>query len=126
MIGACPERLSAAKNLAWAYFRWLTRLRIKDFTSGLRAYNHRAMEILARRHASLLDYQDIGVLMLLNRRGLEVIELPVCMSQRQAGHSRVFSSWFAVARYMLQTTVLCIARVGRNGHGRKARPVAQS
>lgn len=118
VIGACPERLSRAKQVAWAYFRWLTGLPIKDFTSGLRVYNRRAIEVLAARHASLLDYQDVGVLILLNRRGLEISEAPVCMSQRQAGHSRVFSSWFAVARYMLQTTVLCIARVGGNGRVR--------
>ena len=56
--------------------------------------------------------------MLLNRRGMRIREVPVAMSQRQAGHSRVFSSWFAVGRYMLQTTVLCIARVGGNGRVR--------
>ena len=113
VIGACPQRLSAAKHLAWTYFRWLTRLDIQDFTSGLRLYNHRAMNALATRHASLLDYQDIGVLILLRRRGLRVCESTVCMSQRKAGHSRVFSSWFAVGRYMMHTTLLCLARIGR-------------
>ncbi|MDX1569272.1 MAG: glycosyltransferase family 2 protein [Xanthomonadales bacterium] len=124
VIGACPERLSWAKHLAWAYFRWLTGLDIQDFTSGLRIYNRRAIELLAERHASLLDYQDVGVLMLLSRRGLRICERPVAMSQRQAGHSRVFSSWFAVSRYMLQTTVLCIARIGNGNGGRRRASLA--
>lgn len=113
IIGACPQRLSVAKHVAWSYFRWLTQLKIQDFTSGLRVYSHRALKMLASKHASLLDYQDIGVLLLLKRRGLTVHEETVCMSQRQAGHSRVFSSWFAVTRYMFRTTLLCVARIGR-------------
>lgn len=113
VIGACPQRLSAAKHLAWTYFRWLTQLEIQDFTSGLRLYNRHALAALATRHASLLDYQDIGVLILLRRRGLRVQEATVCMSERKAGHSRVFSSWFAVGRYMMHTTLLCLARIGR-------------
>lgn len=124
VVGACPERLSIAKHLAWGYFRWLTRLQIQDFTSGLRAYNKRALTVVAARHASLLDYQDIGVLMLLHRRGLTIVEVPVAMSNRQAGHSRVFSSWFAVMRYMLQTTVLCLSRATRNS--KRARKPAES
>lgn len=124
-VGACPHRLSVAKQVAWSYFRALTRLDIRDFTSGLRAYNRSAIELLGRRYASLLDYQDIGVLMLLQRQGLKVREVPVTMSARQAGHSRVFSSWFVVARYMLQTTVLCLSRVGPR-HGRKSSLATES
>ncbi len=123
VVGACPERLSLAKRIAWAYFRALTRLDIHDFTSGLRAYNRRAIELLGTRYASLLDYQDIGVLMLVARQGLRVEETPVDMSPRQAGHSRVFSSWAVVARYMLRTTILCLARVGR-GNSRVPRPLS--
>lgn len=119
-VGACPHRLSPAKRVAWAYFRTLTRLSIKDFTSGLRAYNHRAIAVLSRRYASLLDYQDIGVLMLLQREGLKIKEIPVTMSARQAGHSRVFSSWFVVAKYMLQTSVLCLSRLGPKNRQRAA------
>ncbi len=111
-VGACPRRLSRAKKVAWAYFRSMTRLTIHDFTSGLRAYNRDAVQVLATRFASLLDYQDIGVLMLLHKRGMRIQEVAVNMSPRAAGHSRVFSSWAVVFRYMLQTTVLCISKVG--------------
>ena len=113
VIGTYPERLSTAKRLAWHWFRTLTGLAIEDLTSGLRVYGPRAVRLLARSDATLLDYQDVGVLLLLRRHVLRVDEVPVVMYPRGAGHSRVFASWLVVARYMLQTTVLCLARVGR-------------
>lgn len=112
VIGACPGRLSRARRIAWAYFRLLTGLRMEDITSGFRAYNKAAMRVLASREASLLDYQDVGVLLVLRRRGLRISEVPVSMRARRSGGSRVFSSWLVVGRYMLQTSVLSIARVG--------------
>ncbi len=111
VIGTYAPRLSFAKRVAASYFRVLTGLRLHDFTSGLRAYDRRAVRALASREASLLDYQDMGVLMLLNEKGFAMREVPVVMSPRRAGMSRVFASWFVVARYMLHTTVLCFARL---------------
>lgn len=117
VIGTCIGRLSRAKRIAWRYLRLLTGLQLGDFTSGLRLYDRHAVEILASRAASLLDYQDVGVLMLLSRHGLAIEETPVPMLPRRAGHSRVFASWWVVARYMLHTTVLCLAQLdaGRRG-----------
>ena len=111
VIGTYAPRLSFAKRAAAQYFRLLTGLPLRDFTSGLRAYDRRAVRALASREASLLDYQDMGVLMLLNEKGFAMREVPVLMSARRAGMSRVFRSWFVVARYMLHTTVLCFARL---------------
>lgn len=113
VIGTCPARLSLARRIAWTYFRLLTGLKVVDVTSGLRAYGPRAIDLLARSEASLLDYQDIGVLLLLSGQGLSIHELPVAMRKRENGHSRVFSSWFSVARYMVHTTVLCLAQIRR-------------
>lgn len=114
VIGTCPQRLSVAKRIAWAYFRLLTGLRVVDVTSGLRAYGEPALELLVQREASLLDYQDIGVLLLLAAQDMRIDELPVAMSEREVGKSRVFSSWLSVTRYMIHTTVLCLAQVGRS------------
>lgn len=111
-IGTCPGRLSRAKRVAWAYFRLITGLGVTDFTSGLRVYGRRAIRVLASREASLIDYQDIGVLILLRKKGLDLHEAPASMSPRSSGGSRIFSSWFTVARYMIATTVLSIARIG--------------
>lgn len=112
VIGTYPERLSRAKRLAGRYFRLLTGIGVHDFTSGLRVYDRRAIRALASREASLLDYQDIGVLMLLSKKGLTLREVATVMSPRREGASRVFASWALVARYMLHTTVLCIAQLG--------------
>lgn len=113
IIGSCEPRLSGPKRVAWWYFRRLTGIGVRDFTSGLRIYNTRALHILASAQASLIDYQDIGVLMLLKSRGLYIREVATRMSPRRNGVSRVFSSWWMVVRYMAATTVLCIARVDR-------------
>ena len=113
-IGAFPERASRARRLAWSYFRFLTGLELEDITSGFRAYNHTAMTALASREASLLDYQDVGVLLILRRRGLRSVEVPVSMQPRAIGGSKIFRSWWVVGKYMLQTSLLCLARVGRN------------
>ncbi len=111
VIGTCLERLSRAKRLAWWYLRTLTGLKLMDLTSGLRLYDRQAVEVLAGPEASLLDYQDIGVLMLLAKNGLRIEETPVPMRARHVGRSRVFASWPIVAQYMLHTTVLCIAQL---------------
>ena len=118
VIGAFPARASRARRIAWGYFRWLTGLGLEDITSGFRAYNHQAMILLASREASLLDDQDVGVLLILRRRGLRTLEVPVPMQPRTQGTSRVFGSWWTVGQYMLQTSLLCLARVG---YGRVAR-----
>jgi len=117
VIGTFAERLSLAKRMAWRYFRFLTGLKVHDFTSGLRIYDEHTIAVLAGKEASLLDYQDVGVLMLLRKKGFVIEEVPTVMSPRRNGGSRVFASWFLVARYMLSTTVLAIAQ--RGGRCRK-------
>jgi glycosyltransferase involved in cell wall biosynthesis len=122
VIGTFPQRLSGPKRLAWAWFRALTGLGVEDLTSGLRVYGPRALQLLASPEATLLDYQDVGVLLLLRKYGLTVHEVPVTMYPRSNGRSRVFASWFTVMRYMAQTTLLCVARIGRLGGVRTLQP----
>lgn len=110
VIGAYPERGSRLRKFAWSYFRMLTGYNYADLTSGFRYYTRPACELLAEEEATLLDYQDIGVLLLLHKAGLRVREVPVAMRARHSGSSRVFSSWWTVARYMAETTLLCMAR----------------
>lgn len=111
VIGTCIERLSLPKRIAWQYLRLLTGLHLRDFTSGLRLYDVQAMRMLAAPEASLLDFQDVGVLMLLAKKGMRIVETPTDMQARKEGHSRVFASWAVVARYMFHTTILCISRL---------------
>jgi glycosyltransferase involved in cell wall biosynthesis len=113
VIAACPSRGSRMRHWAWAYFKFLTGLTFDDLTSGFRYYNARACRLLAAEEATLLDYQDIGVLLLLRHANLRISEIPVAMNPRRSGASRVFSSWWTVARYMAETSLLCLARWNR-------------
>lgn len=110
VIGACPSRGSPARKFAWLLFRRLTGFALEDLTSGFRLYNANACKVLAGEAATLIDYQDMGVLLVLRRAGLTFSEVEVRMSARADGISRIFYSWWAVVRYMLETTVLCFAK----------------
>jgi glycosyltransferase involved in cell wall biosynthesis len=107
VIGSCTERGSHARKMAWRFFRGITGLEIEDLTSGFRAYDLPAMKILASKKATLLEYQDIGVLLLLMNAGLRIQEMKVPMRLRLSGSSKIFSSWFKVAEYLLLTLILC-------------------
>lgn len=121
VIGSYPARASLARRIAWRYLRWLGGIALGDITSGFRAYNRTAIERLSEPDATLLDYQDIGVLLILCRAGLRLQEVSVTMKPRLHGHSRVFDTWWTVGRYMVQTSLLCLARVGqRPAPGRDA------
>ena len=110
VVGAFPNRASKLRKIAWQWFRQLTGINLSDFTSGFRVYNREAMEILASSEATLLDYQDLGTLLLLRRSGLTIREVQVAMNMRCAGVSRIFNSWFSVVKYMATTTLLCMAQ----------------
>jgi glycosyltransferase involved in cell wall biosynthesis len=124
VIAACPSRGSRLRHLAWAYFRMLTGFDFDDLTSGFRYYDARACRLLARSEATLLDYQDIGVLLLLRHARLRIAEIPVAMNARRYGASRVFSSWWTVARYMAETSLLCFARWNQGPRRRAPRAKA--
>ena len=110
VIASCPTRGSRMRHIAWAYFRFLTGFQVDDLTSGFRYYNASACRLLAMDEATLLDYQDIGVLLLLRHAEFRIAEIPVAMNPRRHGASRVFRSWWTVARYMAETSLLCLAR----------------
>ena len=107
VIGSCTERGSHARKVAWRFFRGMTGLEIEDLTSGFRAYDLKAMKILASKKATLIEYQDIGVLLLLMHSDLIIREVQVPMSRRLSGSSKIFSSWFKVAEYLLLNLILC-------------------
>ena len=110
VIGACTQRGSTARKFAWGFFRRITGFSLEDLTSGFRLYDARACQVLAGEEATLIDYQDLGVLLLLRNSGLTISEVDVEMAPRVDGISRIFYSWWAVLRYMLETTVLCLAK----------------
>ncbi len=111
VVGSCTERGSIPRKLSWLFFRKMTGLNVRDLTSGFCAYNAAAMAALMTADTALLDYQDIGVLLALNKAGFRILEVPVRMCPRSSGHSRVFSSWWDVFRYLVITLVLCLSKV---------------
>jgi len=110
VIGSDPARVSEYRHFAWRYLRALTGLGVQDLTSGFRAYGPRALEVLVRPEASSLNYQDVGVLMMLREAGLTKLEVPVKMGPRLVGASHVFSSWLKVMRYMFESSIIGLAR----------------
>lgn len=109
VIGIFPERHSALRKLAGRWFRLLTGLKVEDLTSGMRIYGPRALLAATAPEATLLDYQDLGVLLLCRQAGLSIHEVEAPMRPRSSGRSHVFSSWRKVLAYMLETTALCLA-----------------
>lgn len=110
IVGACVERGSIGRRVAWTLFKKLTGVSIYDLTSGFRLYKKPAMDILTSRQASLLEYQDMGVLLMLRSAGLSIKEVPVQMELRESGISRIFSSWSKVGYYMFITLFLCLVK----------------
>ncbi len=114
VIGSCPSRGTIARHVAWKIFRKLSGVGIQDLTSGLRLYNSSAMSVLSEKEATLLEYQDVGVLLMLKTFNLVKVEVDVLMKERVFGISRIFYSWAAVAYYMTYTTMLCISKLSKN------------
>jgi len=117
MIGACTERGSALRKIAWRMMKRASGLRLEDLTSGFRVYNWQAIRRLAGWQATLLDYQDVGVLAMLQASGLRIRDAEVAMRPRRHGISRVFHSWASVAYYMAYTLLLAVTKRGMKHRG---------
>ncbi len=110
VIGSDLSRGSWQRQIAWQFFRVVTGLNLNDLTSGFRLYNKRAIHLLASSQATLLDYQDVGVLLLLQKNNLTICETKIEMQDRLEGHSHIFFSWFAVLNYMIHSMLLSFSR----------------
>ncbi|MEA2061861.1 MAG: glycosyltransferase family 2 protein [Thermodesulfobacteriota bacterium] len=106
VIGSCLERGSAAKHFIWYILKNLSGLDIADITSGFRAYNTKAMQLLLTRESQILDYQDIGVLMICRNNGLQIKEITVEMQDRTHGKSKIYKNSAMILRYLLSTLFL--------------------
>ena len=113
VVGECVARGSRSRRFAWRYFRALTGLSVQDLTSGLRVYGRRAVELLSSREATMLEYQDVGVLLLLRGAGFEIHEVSIEMQERAVGGSHVFKTWLSVLYYMVYTSIVSVTKVSR-------------
>lgn len=112
VIGACTDRGSLLRKIAWRLMKRASGLRPEDLTSGFRVYNWQAIRRLAGWQATLLEYQDVGVLAMLQASGLRIHDVSVTMRPRRHGISRVFHSWASVAYYMGYTLLLAVTKRG--------------
>ena len=109
-IGACTRRGSLLRKIAWGMMKQVSGLKLEDITSGFRVYNRKAIRELASWRATFLDYQDIGVLLLLQSKNIVVADVEVPMQARRNGKSRVFHSWLTVIYYMSHTLLLGLSK----------------
>ena len=98
-------------------------LRLRDFVSGFRLYNRAAMQVASSADATLLDYQDIGTLLLMRREGIRITEVALAMHTPKIDRSKIFRSWANALRYMAVSSLLSIAH-GR--HANATREVAKT
>lgn len=112
------SRDSLPRRAAWQWFRWVTGLGLRDFVSGFRLYNRAAMQVAASSEATLLDYQDIGTLLLMRRQGLRINEVTLSMHTPKVDRSKIFRSWVNAVRYVAVSSLLGIAH-GRFGMAAK-------
>jgi glycosyltransferase involved in cell wall biosynthesis len=110
VVGCDTSRAGLAKRLCWSLMRRFSGLETIDLTSGFRAYNRRAMELLITEPYLNLEYQDLGVLFTAKSMGLRIGEVPVRMAERSDQTSRVFPGFFSVVRYLLITFIFIMAR----------------
>lgn len=111
-IGSCTARGSFGRHVAWGIFKRLSGLSVSDLTSGLRLYSRPAMRVLASSQATMFEYQDVGVLLMLKKLNMACSEVAVVMRPRQDGISRIFHSWLAVLKYLLYTLILSVTKIG--------------
>lgn len=111
VIGSFEKRASLAKKIVWNLFRKISGVKVDDITSGFRVYNKKALELLVSQRASLLEYQDVGVLLLLKSSGIKISEVPVKMDKRFDGESRIFSSWLKILYYLTSTLIISLSKI---------------
>jgi len=87
--------------------------RITDSTSGFRAFNRRAIEVLSATYPD--DYPEPEAIYILRRRGLRVVEVPVAMAGRAAGRSSIGfgHSLYYMVKVCLAIFVLLLRREDR-------------
>ncbi|MHB8324600.1 MAG: glycosyltransferase family 2 protein [Candidatus Dormibacteria bacterium] len=95
------------------FVRWKTGLVLTDPTSGFRAVDSIGLELFARRYPA--DFPEVEALLIANRAGLRVVEVPVRMRPRLHGRSSI--SGLRAAYYMLRvSTAVVLQPVGGKRH----------
>ncbi len=108
-VGYFSSKHSMARRLAWKWYRLLTGLPLRDFVSSFRVYRGKAIDIAISTEAMLLDYQDVGTLMLARRNNLPISEVELEMHTPKIDRSGIFRSWAQAFRYMVTSSLMGLA-----------------
>jgi glycosyltransferase involved in cell wall biosynthesis len=88
VIGKDNDRGGWSRKFCRGILNRLSGLDISDFTSGLRGYSRIAMGHLIQGSFLNLDYQDLGVLFMAKKKGLQLVEVPVSMESEREKNQR--------------------------------------
>ena len=82
-----PFSRRAGMRVLAALVSVLARQRFTDTTSGFRALNRRAIALFAADYPH--DYPEVEAVLMATRNRLRLVEVPVTMRRREAGHSSI-------------------------------------
>ncbi|MBW1788470.1 MAG: glycosyltransferase family 2 protein [Deltaproteobacteria bacterium] len=110
VIGGFHRRGGFMKQSCRWILKRLSGVEIYDFTSGFRSYSRHAMRTLMEPMFQNFEYQDLAVLMMAQKKGLKMLEVPVRMSERLGEKSKVFPNLYSILRYFLITFTFILVR----------------
>jgi glycosyltransferase involved in cell wall biosynthesis len=96
---------SLLRRIGINYFKWLNKqllgITIYDSTSGYRALNKKALNIVAEYYPD--EYPEPEAIVLFSLNHLKILEVPVLMRERQGGRSSIHS--YKSIYYMFKVTL---------------------
>lgn len=96
---------SSLRRTGISYFRWLNKklvgVTVYDSTSGYRALNRRALELVSGYYPD--EYPEPEAIILYALHGLRIRETPVIMRERQGGKSSIRT--YKTVYYMFKVTL---------------------
>jgi glycosyltransferase involved in cell wall biosynthesis len=109
---------SALRRMGINYFKWynklLTGITIHDSTSGYRALNRKALEVVSNYYPD--EYPEPEAIILYSKNQLRIKEVAVTMRERQGGESsiRTYKTIYYMIKVTLSTLFLYISRLKSN------------
>ncbi len=104
-LGSSPYKTTFFRRTGIKIFYFANRLflgeKIKDSTSGFRAYNRKAVEVLRKYYPD--DYPEPEAIFILKKKGLRIKEVGVEMEERKGGRSSI--TFFRAIYYMIKVSI---------------------
>ena len=96
---------SSLRRMGINYFKWLNKklvgVTVNDSTSGYRALNKKALELVSDYYPD--EYPEPEAIILYSLNNLKIVEVPVTMRERQGGQSSIRT--YKTVYYMFKVTL---------------------